>query len=188
MECLCVNSSEEKAQKALKNYGREYLNVIQEMKDNIRVYYRIRPLLQNDSSSEMSVECILCTYSQEEVQMNNINNVMSNLQSQARDGKHRNRMFEFDKVYRPNATQEQAFEDTKQLTTFVFDGYNICIFAYGQTRSGKTYTIEGSTHGRGVNYRAIKELFEVIKQRQNFTHNLKLSMIEITRKRFKICW
>ncbi|ETO32244.1 kinesin motor protein, partial [Reticulomyxa filosa] len=52
--------------------------------------------------------------------------------------------------------------------------------AYGQTGSGKTYTMEGPTHDRGVNYRAIKELFEVIEQRQeNFTYNLKLSMIEI---------
>ncbi|ETO03297.1 hypothetical protein RFI_34113 [Reticulomyxa filosa] len=56
MECLCVNSSEEKAQKALKNYGREvalrhqYFNVIQEMKDNISVCYRVRSLLQNDIS------------------------------------------------------------------------------------------------------------------------------------------
>ncbi|ETO01049.1 hypothetical protein RFI_36390, partial [Reticulomyxa filosa] len=122
------------AQKALENYGREvalcrqYFNVIQEMKGTIRVYCRVRPLLQNDSSSEMSVEfvdeCTLRAYNPEEVQMNNINN------SQARCGKNRNKTLEFDKDYQPNATQEQVFEDTKQLVTSVLDGYNVCIFEF----------------------------------------------------------
>ena len=52
------------------------------------------------------------------------------------------------------------------LVTSVLDGYNVCIFAYGQTGSGKTYTMEGPEGNRGVNYRAIKEMFEVSKGRE----------------------
>ena len=41
--------------------------------------------------------------------------------------------FEFDRVYGPESGQEAVFEDVAALTTSALDGYNICIFAYGQT-------------------------------------------------------
>lgn len=44
-------------------------------------------------------------------------------------------------------------------------GFNVCIFAYGQTGSGKTHTMSGTdTHhesGRGINYRALDDLFGI---------------------------
>ncbi len=49
-------------------------------------------------------------------------------------------------------------------------GYNVCIFAYGQTGSGKTHTMAGTNvdeyKGRGINYRALDDLFELNRQRQ----------------------
>jgi kinesin family protein C2/C3 len=39
------------------------------------------------------------------------------------------------------------------------DGYNVCIFEYGQTGTGKTFAMEGSPENRGVNYRTLDELF-----------------------------
>jgi len=44
-------------------------------------------------------------------------------------------------------------------------GYNVCIFAYGQTGSGKTHTMSGTNtedmDGRGINYRALDDLFGI---------------------------
>ena len=56
-----------------------------------------------------------------------------------------------------------------------FDGYNATILAYGQTGSGKTFTMEGPMDDRGVYFRSMQELFEVIVSRQvgrltNSTH------------------
>lgn len=44
--------------------------------------------------------------------------------------------FEFDRVFGPESSQEAVFEDVAQLTTSALDGYNVCIFAYGQTGMG----------------------------------------------------
>ena len=48
-------------------------------------------------------------------------------------------------------------------------GFNVCIFAYGQTGSGKTHTMAGTDvqdpAGRGINYRALDDLFELNRER-----------------------
>lgn len=89
-------------------------------------------------------------------------------------------MFSFDKVYDPNSTQEQIFGDTKGIITSCVDGYNVCLMAYGQTGSGKTFTMMGPDNNPGINIRAMKELFDVCKERaETVTYTLKVSLIEI---------
>jgi kinesin family protein 3/17 len=52
--------------------------------------------------------------------------------------------FTFDHVYDMNSTQENVYENTaKQAVWSVLEGYNATILAYGQTGTGKTYTMEG---------------------------------------------
>ncbi|KAE8675390.1 hypothetical protein F3Y22_tig00111671pilonHSYRG00094 [Hibiscus syriacus] len=52
------------------------------------------------------------------------------------------KQFNFDHVFRPDDGQEAVFARTKPIVTSVLDGYNVCIFAYGQTGTGKTFTME----------------------------------------------
>lgn len=62
----------------------------------------------------------------------------------------------------------------------MLDGYNVCIFAYGQTGTGKTFTMEGTEENRGVNYRTLEELFRVIRERQGmFKYELTVSVLEV---------
>jgi len=45
------------------------------------------------------------------------------------------------------ASQEQVFEDLGiDVVQNAFQGYNACVFAYGQTSSGKTHTMMGCTN------------------------------------------
>jgi hypothetical protein len=50
----------------------------------------------------------------------------------------------FDKVWGPGSRQKDVFQDVEPLALSVIDGYNACIFIYGQTGIGKTFTMEGS--------------------------------------------
>uniref|UniRef100_A0A4W3K5C0 Kinesin-like protein n=1 Tax=Callorhinchus milii TaxID=7868 RepID=A0A4W3K5C0_CALMI len=53
----------------------------------------------------------------------------------------------FDRVFPTNTTQDQVYNTcAKQIVLDVLGGYNGTIFAYGQTSSGKTHTMEGKLH------------------------------------------
>lgn len=73
-----------------------------------------------------------------------------------------------------------VFEGTAPFATSVLDGYNVCIFAYGQTGTGKTFTMEGTEEARGVNFRTLEEVFRVIKERQElFRYDVSVSVLEV---------
>ena len=73
-----------------------------------------------------------------------------------------------------------VFEDTAPFATSVLDGYNVCIFAYGQTGTGKTFTMEGTEQARGVNFKTLEELFRIIKERQKlYRYDISVSVLEV---------
>ncbi|KAL2551316.1 Di-glucose binding protein with Kinesin motor domain [Forsythia ovata] len=145
---------------------RKLYNQVQETKGNIRVFCRCRPL----SKSELSSGCasvadfdaakdgelgILCSGSTKKT-------------------------FKFDRVYTPKDDQADVFADASPLVISVLDGYNVCIFAYGQTGTGKTFTMEGTEVNRGVNYRTLEELFKIANERsETFTYSISVSVLEV---------
>lgn len=76
------------------------------------------------------------------------------------------RMFTFDSVYDWSASQDDLYENTvKPLVYSVLDGYNGTIFAYGQTGTGKTYTMLGSRGNpkeKGVTSKCFEDIFRHI--------------------------
>ncbi|CAM9888775.1 unnamed protein product, partial [Phaeothamnion confervicola] len=59
-------------------------------------------------------------------------------------------------------------------------GYRVCVFAYGQTGSGKTFTMEGPREDRGVNFRALGELFDrAASEAGSRTFTFRVSMLEV---------
>lgn len=67
------------------------------------------------------------------------------------------------------------FAEIRPVITSSVDGYNVCIIAYGQTSSGKTYTMMGPPDYIGVNLRSLRELFNVCAQRENIEYTMRVS-------------
>jgi hypothetical protein len=50
-------------------------------------------------------------------------------------------------VVGPDSTQEDMFNEVEHVAVSVVDGFRACIFAYGITGGGKTYTMQGTPTG-----------------------------------------
>ncbi|KAM9859692.1 kinesin heavy chain [Aulostomus maculatus] len=90
----------------------------------------------------------------------------------------------FDQVFPTNTTQEQVYNTcAKQIVRDVLGGYNGTIFAYGQTSSGKTHTMEGNLHdpqGMGIIPRIAEDIFEhIFAMDENLEFHIKVSYFEI---------
>jgi kinesin family protein C1 len=126
---------------------RKLHNTIQELKGNIRVFCRVRPLLGEEKNPD-NVSTNPFNYPP------NCDNKNIDVAQNGRDGvvngqKHAGSTlnFSFDRVFGPSSTQSEVFEEISQLVQSALDGYNTCIFTYGQTGSGKTFTMEGPGKG-----------------------------------------
>ncbi|VDO58461.1 unnamed protein product [Haemonchus placei] len=83
-------------------------------------------------------------------------------------------------------TQEQIFSKVSPIITSCIDGYNVCLFAYGHTGSGKTYTMEGPPSDPGINQRAIMQLFEAAGcVNGDIDYQIDVSMIEIYNEKIR---
>lgn len=93
------------------------------------------------------------------------------------------KVFTFDAVYDWNSSQQDLYEETvRPLVSSVLDGFNGTIFAYGQTGTGKTYTMEGlkSDHERrGVIPRSFEHIFNHIGRSENMQYLVRASYLEI---------
>ncbi|XP_078004966.1 uncharacterized protein LOC110223091 [Phascolarctos cinereus] len=90
------------------------------------------------------------------------------------------RSFSFDRVFHSNETTEKVYEEMAvPIIRSAIQGYNGTIFAYGQTASGKTYTMMGSADGLGVIPKAINDIFIKIKEIPEREFLLRVSYMEI---------
>ncbi|XP_061913677.1 kinesin family member 5Aa [Entelurus aequoreus] len=94
------------------------------------------------------------------------------------------RSYVFDRVFPTNTTQEQVYNTcAKQIVKDVLCGYNGTIFAYGQTSSGKTHTMEGKLHDphqMGIIPRIAEDIFNhIFAMDENLEFHIKVSYFEI---------
>ncbi|NWU77753.1 KIF3B protein, partial [Onychorhynchus coronatus] len=91
--------------------------------------------------------------------------------------------FTFDAVYDWNSKQVELYDETfRPLVDSVLQGFNGTIFAYGQTGTGKTYTMEGvrgDPEKRGVIPNSFDHIFTHISRSQNQQYLVRASYLEI---------
>ena len=90
--------------------------------------------------------------------------------------------FSFDKVYSQNSITQNIYKDMcKDVTKSVLNGINSSIFMYGQTTSGKTFTMLGSPNSPGILPCSLRDVFRFIENNdnENISYNVYCSYIEI---------
>ncbi|XP_042393560.1 kinesin-like protein KIN-14E isoform X4 [Zingiber officinale] len=141
-------------------------NQLQESKGNIRVFCRCRPLSKEEISS--GCHAIIDFDAAKDGEIGTV------------AGGTTKKSFKFDRVYTPKDNQADVYADASPFVTSVLDGYNVCIFAYGQTGTGKTFTMEGTENNRGVNYRTLEELFKIaVERKDTISYSISVSVLEV---------
>jgi kinesin family protein C1 len=147
-------------------------NTILELKGNIRVFCRVRPLL-SDGDSKSQEEALISYPSSVENAGRGIELINQGQKCS----------FSYDKVFSHSASQDDVFVEMSQLVQSALDGYKVCIFAYGQTGSGKTYTMMGKPgrDQKGIIPRSLEQIFKTSQslESQGWKYCMQASMLEI---------
>jgi len=142
--------------------------------ESIQCLIRIRPLLEGETAEQGHTQTSL-SWKENEI----------SLRWPERGGVIKITTYKFNAVLGPKADQNAVFEAgaIRSMVSRVIEGFNATVISYGQTSSGKTYTMEGFTYGRtkrgiyaprfhdmerghyGLSLNAIHELFKQINNR-----------------------
>lgn len=138
---------------------------------NIKVVCRFRPLNQAEQKAGSQFIVSFAPGSQDSVNI-------------------RSKTYLFDRVFGPTATQARVYEEAaKPIVKDVLSGYNGTIFAYGQTSSGKTHTMEGSIGdeaSEGIIPRIVNDIFQYIyRMEEAVEFHIKVSYYEIYMDKIK---
>ena len=135
---------------------------------NVNVICRFRPMNELEKTNGNEEVCVFTSPTTLQFHSTRENN---------------NYRFEFDRIFPPSSTQEDIYNfGVKGIIDSVLDGYNGTVLAYGQTSSGKTYTMQGEMNNnstQGIIPRMIEHVFDFIHSQEGSEFMIKVSMIEI---------
>ncbi|KAF2896660.1 hypothetical protein ILUMI_09509 [Ignelater luminosus] len=126
--------------------------------ESVQVVVRCRPISQKESDSGCTT-VVNVFPSRGVIEVQNPN---------AKSENEKTKMFTYDAVYDMSSTQQSIYDETvRPLVASVLEGYNGCVFAYGQTGTGKTYTMEGVVGDKdeqGIIPRAFEQIWAHINR------------------------
>ncbi|KAF9583360.1 kinesin-like nuclear fusion protein, partial [Lunasporangiospora selenospora] len=159
---------------------RKLYHSIMDLKGNVRVYARVRPLTPEISMSTPITTFIFPDQEGHELEITSplpsrlgssilgISRIRGlQLPATTSTGVSKKTYpFKFDKVFGPQSAQQDIYEEIQPLVQSALDGANTCVFMYGQKGSGKTHTLvgsEGKYDAEAVLPQAILELLQATK-------------------------
>ncbi|XP_048876324.1 centromere-associated protein E [Brienomyrus brachyistius] len=134
----------------------------------VKVCVRVRPLIQREQGSTEATDLLPVHWKAEKRAIHQVDEGCIT------------KTFNFDRVFSTVETTKQLYQEVaKPLVVSSVQGYNGTIFAYGQTSSGKTFTMMGSSHMHGVIPLAMEDVFQTIKNCPKKEFLLRVSYMEI---------
>ncbi|XP_045763607.1 kinesin-related protein 4-like isoform X2 [Maniola jurtina] len=135
------------------------------MSDNIKVVVKVRPLIRREIEDKLLLQWRV------------VNNALVQIDQNGRES---GPYFTFDKVYDERSKTSDVYNDiAKPIVEAATAGFNGTIFAYGQTSSGKTYTMTGTDESPGIIQLAVINLFDIIKNVPDRDFLVRVSYVEI---------
>jgi kinesin family protein C2/C3 len=164
---------------------RKLLYEVQDLRGAVRVYCRVRPMDRAQSKSTR----LISLPSQETLMLHRekFGSTQENLGPMS---------FDFDRVFDPEARQQDVYSEIADVCLGVLDGYKICLLAYGQTGSGKTRSLLGDVNhtvispdsketkvqidNHGIQLQALRQLYSVAEHRSDrFKDTFSLTIVEV---------
>uniref|UniRef100_A0A3Q0KEE7 Kinesin-like protein n=1 Tax=Schistosoma mansoni TaxID=6183 RepID=A0A3Q0KEE7_SCHMA len=146
--------------------------------ESVKVVVRCRPLNEKEASAGHK-KCVFIDCSNGTVEVRNPN-------AKPNDDPKR---FRFDAVYDENSKQKDLYDETfRDLINSVLDGFNGTIFAYGQTGTGKTFTVQGLQDDpelRGVMPNSFVHIFDHISRSMDAQYLVRASYLEIYKEEIR---
>ncbi|KAH7571967.1 hypothetical protein JRO89_XS04G0176100 [Xanthoceras sorbifolium] len=139
---------------------RDALNMILDVKGTIRVFCRVRSFLVRDRRKFNEP-------------------ILTELEKIAVRSAGVKKEFGFDKVFNQTASQENVFVEVEPILRSALDGHNVCVLAYGQTGTGKTFTMDGTNDQPGIVPRALEEIFHQASLDNSSSLSFSMSMLEV---------
>ncbi|RLU20803.1 hypothetical protein DMN91_007417 [Ooceraea biroi] len=137
------------------------------MMENIKVAIKVRPFIKREKDENLPIQW--------SVHGNSI---------VAIDAKLRKRSDGFDRVFDASATNENVFSTiVKPIVDAAVNGFNGTVCAYGQTSSGKTYTMIGTSKEPGIIPLAVDHIFDAVANTPEREFSLRVSYFEIYNER-----
>ncbi|XP_029048634.1 kinesin-like protein KIN-7O [Osmia bicornis bicornis] len=136
------------------------------MSNGIKVGIKLKPLTKQEKDENLSIKWI--------VQENSIVSLDPEIKKQRNNG------FQFDYIFDMNANNSSVFNSiVKPIVDGAIDGFDGIIFFYGQSNSGKTYTMLGTSEEPGVIPHIIDYIFHAISNINGREFLLRTSYLEI---------
>ena len=148
---------------------------MESFKENFKTYVRVRPFLERElkSGSDFAITDIDEDHKKLHVYDFVVNNLKSHaeIKKMLKNPKHYQvHTFTFDYLFGDSATQQEVYETTtKRSIDYFLKGYNASILAYGQTGTGKTFTIEGEEDEPGIIYQVVTDILRDLKNEKDCT-------------------
>ncbi|GAA6008412.1 hypothetical protein JCM10207_000117 [Rhodosporidiobolus poonsookiae] len=150
--------------------SRESVRVGKGGKDNVLVCVRVRPPAAKLAASNKVVDEVAW----------NVDAGVGRLQQYAGGPE-----YLFDSVVMGSRNEEVYDEAGRDLVLDAMEGYDAVIFAYGQTASGKTFTLSGDNSNPGIIPQAVSEIFSYIRDHPEKEFLLRASYLEIYNETLK---
>lgn len=161
---------------------RKLLAEVQDLRGTVRVYCRPRMPTKNFSTISTPSQEVLLLHRERATFMTEGTTNNTPLS------------YGFDGILDSDLTQKELYDEMEAVCLSALDGYNVCMISYGQSGSGKTYTLLGDVQygskgevdisNYGIHLRAAEQFFSVLERRSDrYKETIEFSLVEVSDER-----